>query len=663
MDHRHFRVICLLAALTLGGLMHPGYASAGSETAEADLDPGYRPPVYRDATISLMEAVRITLEHEPTIRLQTESTEFSRGVAQEATGQFDTALLGDFSYEFVQEELNSQAIAAEEKKREDLREVAEESSRAASEAQFAYDCLAEVIDDPENPPECDNPDTEGPDFVQEGVQLGILNEMIANAETPEEAANLTELRDDWLQALLQTTGDDVTAANEAHGRAQERLDKLGEVPEIEENYSGALSLRLRKPYRSGIVITPYFDLSGSGTGYKGKPKNADFGGKGITDSYNSTLGFSIEMPLARGKGEESVAAFERASLIDYDASLDALTHSASASVFSTIISYWNVVAAQQTLEIWKQSLTLQNRLVELTDALIETEELAAAELSQTQARQADVQAQVEDSRRALHAARVSLAQVIGLEVPDETAAPLAADSFPTPESDVLQRASSAAMANHAVGMRYDYKSAIQVQESGKVLWKAAVIDLKPQVDLTLDAFYSGYDENGNVLKGIEGALLGNWTGPSGSVALAIDWPVQNNVQLGQLQQRRAAYRQRAISTVDLARTIRSGVVLALGALRESADQILLNGQAVEFYRKSIDAEVEKLRLGSSTVSNTILTEQRMTSALLGLINSQKTYAQLLAQLRFETGTLISEEGDGKFVSEEGLLSIPSGTGM
>ncbi|MEO8503306.1 MAG: hypothetical protein ABI609_05365, partial [Acidobacteriota bacterium] len=73
-----------------------------------------------------------------------------------------------------------------------------------------------------------------------------------------------------------------------------------------------------------------------------------------------------------------------------------------------------------------------------------------------------------------------------------------------------------------------------------------------------------------------------------------------------------------------------------------------------------DGEVEKLKAGESTLVDTILSEQQRTSALLDLISARQQVAVLLAQLRFQTGTMVHEVADGNTqVSPEDLTTLPT----
>src|SRR5207245_8022464 len=48
-----------------------------------------RPMLDQQTNISLLDAVRLTLSEDPAIKIQEQQREISRGILQEATGQFD----------------------------------------------------------------------------------------------------------------------------------------------------------------------------------------------------------------------------------------------------------------------------------------------------------------------------------------------------------------------------------------------------------------------------------------------------------------------------------------------------------------------------------------------------------------------------------------------
>lgn len=665
MEQRVRRVVVSVALVVAIGVLSAPATLAATVGEEVD----YSPPVATGGEMSLLEAVRLTLEHEPSIRLQAEDARFRKGIFQEATGAFDLTFLGTFEYEYTQQELTKAERDAEEKRREELRQQAADAGDSARDGEvlrdsidnyLTYDdqCLADgscsvCAPPPDRPPISDAQ-------LDAAVQLMdfLIQDACARGDV-DQAGRIAADRDEYLFDLKPEITADAEAARQTEATNIQKLEALGRIPDVSQSYGGQLDLRLSKPYRTGIVVTPYLTLGGNGTGYQGKPKDSDRGGKGVTDTYEATLGFSVELPLARGKGVESAGAYERAANIDYEASLSALTHSASVVVYRTVLAYWNLVAAQKGLRVWELSLDLQSQLVDLTTGLIDADEMARVEIIQTQARQTDLRAEVDNSRRQLYEARVILARTIGLEIQNETLIPLAADDFPAPPTEAdLDRLLSSDLPQEAVGNRYDYLSARQLQESGKVLLKAAEIDLAPITNLNFDFFYKGLHEDANPLQGLDGALFGNWVGPSGKVGLMVEKPFANNTQLGRLAQQNAIYRQQAISSVDLERVIKANVVLAEGQLREALIQLQRTRESIDLYRQTYDNELEKLRFGSSTIIDTILTEQRLTDAGQSWVSAGLRYAQILAQLRYESGTLITEGAGGKMVNADSLVTLP-----
>lgn len=655
MDQRAFRHAL---SFLIAGAVALATLGAGAQAAEKPIPPhpAYQPPVFSGSTITLMDAIRTTLEHEPNIKLQAESAASQKGIAQQATGQFDLALVGKIDYSFIQEELSAAQKLTEQEKRDRLRNGLNQYSDAADlatqQANEYYNAWTTLQNggDPSSIHFSDG-------LIQ--AEYDVFSSALLSA--PPELQD--QVRADiikWLQSrqgIAESARDDAVRARQ---EAVSSLRDLGTVPQVRQQQQGTISLQLSKMYRTGIILTPSLDISGSALRYRGKPADSDHGGPGSPDTYNSTVGFSINIPLGRGRGVESAGALEKSSLIDYDASLSSLTHQASSSVLNSILAYWDLVAAQRTLDVYQQSASLQKKIVELTKTLIDADELPRVELTRAQARQSEVQAQVEDAKRSLHQARVALARTIGLRVEEESQAPLAADGFPkAPSADAVGAIDVAALENISLRQRLDYKAAQQLQESGKVLWRAAVIDLAPDARLDINVSYSGSHYGGSLWEGLDGAFFGNWTGPSAKVGLTYNKPFANNAQRGNLAEKAAILRQRAITTQDLARTIRANVVQDIAVLEEAVRQLDLYQKSAQFYRESVSNELEKLRYGRSTLIDAITTEQREVDARLALVSSEQQVARSLVQLRFDSGFLVSETGAGEFVSYTNVTSLPN----
>jgi outer membrane protein TolC len=117
-----------------------------------------------------------------------------------------------------------------------------------------------------------------------------------------------------------------------------------------------------------------------------------------------------------------------------------------------------------------------------------------------------------------------------------------------------------------------------------------------------------------------------------------------------------------IQTDQLSRNIISSVVVDLSALQRGREQIEKAQQSSDGFEKALETEREKLKLGNSTLINTIQTEQNFTNALLQVVAARQQYASAIAQLRFDTGTLVPHTPHGEF-SREDFVTLPPVTAV
>lgn len=637
---------------------------------ETATEPAYQPVTFswEGGRIELLEAVRLTLEHDPNLLLREQDTVFQLGIAQELAGAFDLKLTGDFSFEHREQELRESTKRGERDKRRQIADV------QAIACQFEDDLEIKLAD------------LQAAAGTNSGVrittdagfdaQLRLLEAVIA-AAPPGQQAGLQATRQNFIATELAETQDAEARASQACTDAGDGLARLGEVPEEEEFDIGRFRLRLEKLTHGGILWAPFINASYDSTQFIGKrngffvpaldpfgqplvspsgiplERAIDFGGKNVEDLYAFEVGFEVNVPLLRNRGVDAVAAPENAARIDYDASELILAHSASESVLNTTFAYWNLVAAQDQVGVLEGSVALERQVLEITRALIEADELPAADLDRALAGEANSLAQLESSQRELTTARLDLVKAMGLSVDGEENAPGAGDAFPLPPSrNESERTLDPALVQEGLVNRLDLQSTRMLIESGKVLARAAVINLKPQFDVTLGAWANSRGEGG------VSQATDNWTAPSFRAKAFLEKPFGNNSARGFLVQREAQLKQREISYGDLDRQVRIGIVRTANALVDALDQLAYAEQAARSFEQTTVTEFEKLRLGETTILDAILTEQQRTSSFTSLIQARFQVATLIAQLRFETGTLVEQDGDQNRVTEESLTSLP-----
>lgn len=618
------------------------------------------PPVFRsdEKGLSLIDAVRLSLQHDPFILLQDAETDGRAGTVRELSGQFDVTLRGSGSFEYREQELTESVKRQQRKDRQDLRdtlpsvESLADSLNAASanlnDPRFAsdpgsVDLTAGVID----------PQTRI-EMLSLQTNIALFTELINAANSAALRQNLVALR----QTVIDTAVTQITrAAREADKirlDLRKALQDLGEAPVDEWSRTAKLHLDVVKQFRNGIFFGPYGDVSYQAQNFKGKTSTlVEKGGQGVRDNYRSEVGFDVRVPLLRGLGKTSVAAAENSARKDYEASRLTLLHEKSRSVLETVRAYWDLRAAIEELDVAKRSELLEGELLSSTQELIKAKERPRADEARVLASHADALARVAGAERRLSDARVNLARVMGVALVGADSAPLAADAFPEPPEDLTAAGvAGAALARTAIEQRMDRKAALLNEEAAGILVKGARSDTKPRLDLQGRLFGTSTGE-GSI------SDLDRWVFRSANGSLELEAPFSNNTLQGRLAQRQSSLEIAQIDSAEKARGIALNVLRLTQALQLAADQLRLADAAMASYDKTIVDERAKLKAGDSTLVDTILTEQQTTAARLARVAAHRNYATTLAELRYEAGGLILAGEDQSRVTEESLLAVPA----
>jgi outer membrane protein TolC len=607
---------------------------------------GQQPPVvtFSPEGISLEEALNLSLQWDPNLQLQRSNVRFFDGVLQEQGGLFDTTFRLTTSYDFRRQELPESRKETEREKRTVLEERLAENAANRQRAQQLISAVQNVRN-LVGSPQVDAIAELDPDI---GTQLKIIDAVIAETTNADARQDLLESRDAYISRTLVNLEGGLGSLITQYDEAQRRLERLGVAPVDEAFYTGRLRVGLTKLFRSGISINPYFDTSAEGTNFVDKPRDPNFGGKGIEDLYTFRLGANLTLPLMRGRGGDAVAAGERAARIDRDvAELDA-RHQLSLTALQTALTYWDLRAAQHSAEIAAASVEKQGEIVKATQQLIAADELPQSEGARTEAAMARARARLSEAERRLVEARVALATVMGIAASAEASSlPVAGDPFPAAPAEGATAA--AVPAGVTPGERRpDIVAAERNEEANRIIERAAVIDQRARLDLTGGLFYTALDER-TVSNAVD-----RWVGPSTNISLNLEKPFGNNAARGRVVQSRAQVEQARVETTDLKRQNQLQIVRLTGSIEEAAERVRLAQSSVDSYTKLVEAELERFRIREATLIDTILTETQLFDARLQLVNAQRDLARLLAELRYETGTLIE---DGKPAT--GLTTIPA----
>lgn len=407
------------------------------------------------------------------------------------------------------------------------------------------------------------------------------------------------------------------------------------------------TVALSRRFRWGVAVTSRADMARAAV-VDGSP----------TPTSRASVALDVTVPLLRDRGGGVAAAAEHAARHSLDAAILGARHSAAASVLATATAYWNELAAEERLDVYRSSEARASQLVDDTRRLVDADERPAADLQQLLANLSLKRAARLAGEQASVEAREQLALAMGVPVDGATSLPRAITGFPT----VRVRDSSAvrddALATQdALRRRADLASLVVDRTAAEVQLRAADDDRRPRLDLGMTVGYQGVA----AARGFGGSLSSfyrNVPGLDASVQLSYELPLASLAARGQVLRSRAAYEQARIREAELARQISGGVRVAREALRHGREALLAAREAVAFSRQAVENEKRKFQLGMSTLFDVILAEDALTNARLSEIAGEQAYAVAIARLRYESGVILDADGATPRVSARSLEREP-----
>lgn len=407
------------------------------------------------------------------------------------------------------------------------------------------------------------------------------------------------------------------------------------------------TLGVTKLFRTGLSIEPALLLSRTA---ESDPQAVNFG----------TFSFTLRQPLLRGRGRDFTAAPEMSAERRVTASVLDLRQTTSERALAVVFQYWEARAAALKLEILQESEDRARELLETTRKLIEADVIPAADLVQVEADVVSKETARIGGERDLFAVRQALGREIGLEPASIAALPVPSDPFPTvPVAAVPSLGEDSRWIAAAVERRADLQAARERRSAAEVLEKAADKALQPQLDLVFTPSYSGLVQESDAVSFFS-PLYRNIPGLGSLLSLSLSWPTVNSRARGDLVQSEEARQQSELLEELITRQIGANVPIALDAVIRGVQQLARAQEAVRLFERAVENEEKKLRAGTSTLIDVISQRDRLTSARQSQVVSHFTLAVAIAQLRFETGTLLPD--DARAVQPAQLTTVPFQSG-
>jgi outer membrane protein TolC len=422
------------------------------------------------------------------------------------------------------------------------------------------------------------------------------------------------------------------------------LDSTSDTPSLQNGYR--YSLGLQQLLRNGVSVAPAVSLT----------RNALSTRPG-EDTNVADVGLTVSVPLLRDRGGAASHGTERAAERDYEAARLDLQYVTAQRALAGIIAYWDYAAACRRLDVQRDSEERAKQSVQEMRVLIEADERAAADLTQVQGNLAAKRVARVAAEQSVLEMRQQLGLIMGL--PPEAILALASPSTPFPATpDSKSDLDPRALVRAAYARRSDLAAAEVDLQTSTIALDVARTELRPRLDVVVNTGYRATDTGPGFARFFS-PLHPRSPRLDAAIQLKYERPTSNSSARGHLMQSAATEQQRRIALDDLRRRIDIAVSVALEALARGEATMKDSDESVQFFESGVEAVQRKFQLGVSTVFDLIQAQDALTSARLGQVQSQRTYAVAIATLRFQSGGLVEPSSERPFVPLERLLTRPA----
>lgn len=407
------------------------------------------------------------------------------------------------------------------------------------------------------------------------------------------------------------------------------------------SYSVGVSRKLR----NGIIINPNTNVAV----FDDKDNPFD---KSISQG---NINFDLIIPLGRGSGVDSVAAFEASAFKDREASQALYEHEIAFQVFTTITAFWNCIASKETLKILSQSETRAIELEQTVHKLSDADLFSPAFIDQAKSNTNSKKTRRINGQLDLYKARQTLGVAMGLEAKELSNPPLAEGHFPDikPPGEI-QEDKYTDYINLALENRKDYLALQKSRDASYILREAARLDMRPRVDLNLNLGYHGIDTG----KRSFSQFSNENDGKSIFASISLDLPLENNVFRGRLEENTALMEQATILQLQASQVIASNVMVALTEVENSYMALLASLDAEESARTAVDKEYQRFTFGDTSLLDVIKLEDDYIITQLNTIQAILNHEVALARFRFATGTLMTGTDSHASVLIDKITEVP-----
>lgn len=355
------------------------------------------------------------------------------------------------------------------------------------------------------------------------------------------------------------------------------------------------------------------------------------------EEQNARVGLSITQSLLRGFGPSVNLASVRQSELETTASLYELRGFVEALLAETEIAYWNFVLARKEIAIFEQSLLIARQQLDEIEQQISVGLLPEVEAAAARAEVARREQALIEARSMLEERRMKLLRMIN---------PLPEDGFDLCINAISEPAiEPSAITDLADRMELAVRSRPDLNEARLRLRQNSLETiitrngLLPRLELFADLGQTGYADN------FSGSFreLNNDTHDF-AVGFRFSHYLSNRAAKATDLAAHTSRRQAAEAVENLTQIVRLDVRLGINEVERARQQIAASRATRILQEKTLEAEKERFKVGSSTSLLIAQAQRDLLAAGISEVMSVVNYRIALVRLYLAEGTILERRG-------------------
>lgn len=368
----------------------------------------------------------------------------------------------------------------------------------------------------------------------------------------------------------------------------------------------------------------------------------------INPLYNASASLFVQQPLLQNFGRDVTNRNIIVAKKDSAISRETFRANVEAVVRQVSDLYWDLVAAQEQLDVSEESLGLARELHEMNRIQVEVGTLAPLEMVSSEASVAAREAEIISGRAAVEDAADNLRRLLNLESGDLWMVPIEPVTDPEVEHNSIDLGEAVDV---ALENRVDVIQQRLEQDKRELDARIAQRNKLPQLDLVAGIGYNGTNVGfdpvaGPVDEGYSGALdqVTNRDFEFWQVQLNFSYPIQNRAAKARAVQAELFVEQGEWELRDLENAILVEVRRTARAVETAAKSIESAKVASKLARKNLEAEQKRYENGLSTSFTVLQIQEDLSEALSREVNAIISYRKALTAYQLSIGRLLNEFG-------------------